>query len=287
MISIENDELRVELKREGAEMTALYDKKTGRQCLWTADPAVWDRHAPVLFPVVGMCKNKQYRYQGKTYPMGQHGFARDRVFSISEQGNTKVVFELRDDEETYQVYPFHFILRVGYQLKGKTLAVTYQVTNTDKGQTMYFSIGGHPGFLYDGALEDQEFRFNSDENLDRLVLNGSAFSRTVKKDYVRGGQPIAITKDIFNHDALVFHNFKFTKIDLVNRKTGSGVEMDLTGFPYVGLWSKPGAPYACIEPWYGLADYEDFEGEISQKDGIMALEPEQTFRSQFTITIIA
>lgn len=285
MITLENEFLKVTAKPEGAELTSLYDKQRTRECLWTADPAIWDRHAPLLFPVVGSCIKKEYRFQGKTYPMGQHGFCRDALFEVEEQTDTKVVFVLRDSEETRKCYPFHWTLKVTYTLEKNQVHTDYYVKNESENAPMYFSIGGHPGLLFDGELKDQEFRFNSKENLDRLLLNMQVgqFSRSIAKDYVKNGEPIAVTEHLFDDDALVFHNFKFTAIDLVNRNTGHGARVHLAGFPYVGLWAVPGAPYACIEPWFGLADYEDFKGELPEKDGIMTLEAQGEFTSRFSI----
>ena len=77
MRTIENDWLRVQVSDHGAELSAVFDKTNGRDVLWTADPAFWDRHAPILFPFVGRVYGNVYRYKGKEYPMGQHGFARD------------------------------------------------------------------------------------------------------------------------------------------------------------------------------------------------------------------
>lgn len=287
-MKMENEYLLVEAKAAGAELTRVYDKELGRECLWTADPAVWNRHAPVLFPVVGSCRNKEYRYKGVTYPLGQHGFARDAVFEVKEESDTKLVFELKDSEATRKVYPFAFTLTITYELSGKTVAVYYNVKNEASEEPMYFSIGGHPGFLYDGKLEDQIFTFDTDENLDRLMLNIKVglFSREIQKDFVKGGEPIAVTPHIFDNDALVFHDFPFTTITLKNKNTGHGVAFELKGFPYVGLWSKPGAPYACIEPWFGLADYEDFFGELPEKAGIQTLKAGETFESCYRFTLI-
>ncbi len=288
MLTLENASLKVTLTQQGAELTSVYDKEQERECLWTADPAWWDRHAPLLFPVVGSCIGKEYRFHGKTYPMPQHGFCRDALFTEEELTDTKVVLVLKSDVKTREVYPFDWTLKVTYTLEGNKVHTDYEVINESKDEPMYFSIGGHPGLLFDGKLEDQEFRFNSDENLDRLLLNMEVgqFSRSIAKDYVVGGAPVAVTEHLFDDDALVFHNFSFTAIDLVNRVTGHGARVHLQGFPYVGLWAKPGAPYACIEPWFGLADYEDFHGELPEKDGIMKLDAEGVFHCRYTIETI-
>ena len=286
MITLENSDLRVTIKETGAEMTSLLDKKRSRQCLWTGDPAFWGRQAPTLFPIVGRCKNNAYRYRGKTYSMGQHGFVRDAVFQVEKQSDTHVSLVYRSNEETLAVYPFAFTLRIQYDLFDDLVATEYQVVNDSEEEPLYFSIGGHPGFLLDGALNDQLLCFSERETLDRVLLAPSGqFSRQVEPAYIKEGKPLQLHDGIFENDALVFHNFRSRTLRLVSSKSGRGVEMNLEGFPYVGIWSvnSPGAPFVCIEPWFGLADYEDFEGELPQKDGILKIEPWEVFHHSFTV----
>lgn len=289
MITLENARLIVTAKEVGAELTRIYDKKHQRECLWSGDPTYWRQHAPNLFPVVGRCKNYEYRYQGKTYHMGQHGFVREAVFEVESQSDRQVVFVYRSNEETRKDYPFEFTFKVTHTLKEDTVETAYTVINESENGPMYFSIGGHPGFMFDGPIEAQVLTFSEKENIDRVLLSPAMqFSREVTKDYVKNGEPIALYEGIFADDALVFHGFKSNKLGLLNPATGRGVEMDLTGFPYVGIWAanKPGCPYACIEPWYGLADYDDFEGELPEKDGIEMLPAKGVFQTAFRMKML-
>ena len=128
-VILENEELRIEINRFGAELTRIYGKKNDTEYLWNADPKYWKRSSPVLFPFVGSLKNKEYRFEGKTYPMGQHGFARDMEFVIDFRSESEAWFSLTSNEETLEKYPFEFVLRVGYQLQEKELKVLWQVEN--------------------------------------------------------------------------------------------------------------------------------------------------------------
>lgn len=284
MIRIENDFFLAELKPEGAELTRLYDKVHAREMLWYADPAVWKRHSPVLFPVVGRCKNYEMRYQGKTYHMPQHGFCQDALFQVESASETHVTFSLSASDETRAIYPFEFTFFVSYHLDGEKLVFSYLIRNEDQEDPMYFSLGGHPGFLYDGPVSDQIIEFSEKETLDRVTLGPTfQFSREVEKDYIKEGAPIHLDEHIYDHDALVFHNFKSKEVAVYNPKTGRGVKVSLAGFPYVGFWSMPGACYTCVEPWFGLADYEDFEGELPEKDGIEKIEKGGEFKASFSV----
>ena len=115
--------------------------------MWNADPAFWNRHAPILFPFVGKVNGGKYRYQGKAYSMGQHGFARDMEFELSGSSAQEVTFVLKDTPETLEKYPFRFELTVTHRLEGRTLQVLWQVKNPSETEPLYFSIGGHPAFL--------------------------------------------------------------------------------------------------------------------------------------------
>lgn len=142
---LKNNFLTVTLSDKGAEIQSVKDVNSGREYMWQADPEIWGRHAPVLFPVVGRLKDDQYTYDGKTYHMGQHGFARDAQFTVEEQDDKHIVFLLTSNEDTKKMYPFDFELRVSYSLVNNLLEEHFTVTNTDT-KEMIFGIGGHPGF---------------------------------------------------------------------------------------------------------------------------------------------
>ena len=110
---LENDTLRVEIESFGAEIKSVKRKADGREYMWCGDPRYWGRTSPVLFPFVGAPKNKEYRYEGRTYPMGQHGFARDMEFTLEAQEEKSIWFVLSSTEETYVKYPFGFRLHIG------------------------------------------------------------------------------------------------------------------------------------------------------------------------------
>lgn len=137
---LENDTLRVEIESFGAEIKSVKRKADGREYMWCGDPKYWGRTSPVLFPFVGAPKNKEYRYEGRTYPMGQHGFARDMEFTLEAQEGKSIWFVLSSTEETYAKYPFRFRLHIGYMLDENEVSVHWKVDNTDE-KPMYFSTG--------------------------------------------------------------------------------------------------------------------------------------------------
>ena len=110
--TIQNSCLTVGVKDAGAELCSIKDA-AGTEYLFDANPAYWGRSAPVLFPFVGSLKEKAFVYEGKTYPMGQHGFARDMTFCLLKQKEDEIWFRLESDAETFAKYPFAFVLDIG------------------------------------------------------------------------------------------------------------------------------------------------------------------------------
>ena len=170
--TIQNNYLTVQVKNAGAELCSIKDK-AGTEYLFDANPAYWGRSAPVLFPFVGSLKNKSFVYEGKSYQMGQHGFARDRDFSLLQKEEASIWFRLTSNEETLAIYPLPFVLDIGYQLEDNSIRVLWNVHNpSDK--SLLFSIGAHPAFLCPpcgGGMDGCYLGFDLPGNLSYRLLN--------------------------------------------------------------------------------------------------------------------
>ncbi|EAK9394261.1 aldose 1-epimerase family protein [Listeria monocytogenes] len=289
MIKLENEVLLVEMKTAGAELTRIFHKDTGLEYLWNADSKFWGRHSPVLFPTVGRLVEDTYLVDGKPYHLGQHGFARDRDFQVIEQTEKSVRFELDADEDSLAVYPYKFKLSIIYTIEKNTVAVSYEVENTDN-KRIYFSIGAHPAFnlpLTDGTtFEDYYLDFGTEENLETLCLEGPYRSGEIKKVVDKPAQYLPLSYDLFKNDALIFEALKQKEMTIKSDKTPHFVKVSFSEFPFVGVWTaKPGTPFLCIEPWYGIADGAGESVELRDKAGIEHLEPEAVFASEYEITV--
>ncbi|HAJ9361094.1 LACX protein [Listeria monocytogenes] len=289
MIKLENEVLLVEMKTAGAELTRIFHKDTGLEYLWNADSKFWGRHSPVLFPTVGRLVEDTYLVDGKPYHLGQHGFARDRDFQVIEQTEKSVRFELDADEDSLAVYPYKFKLSIIYTIEKNTVAVSYEVENTDN-KRIYFSIGAHPAFnlpLTDGTtFEDYYLDFGTEENLETLCLEGPYSSGEIKKVVDKPAQYLPLSYDLFKNDALIFEALKQKEMTIKSDKTPHFVKVSFPEFPFVGVWTaKPGTPFLCIEPWYGIADGAGESVELRDKAGIEHLEPEAVFASEYEITV--
>ena len=289
--TIKNERLSVTIAAHGAELSSIYDKANDRELVWQADPAFWNRHAPVLFQNVGKYYGGHFTYNGTDYPMGQHGFARDTEFEQAASGENFVTYRLCADEESKKVYPFDFVLEITHRLNGNRLTVEWNVKNTDN-KEMYFTIGGHPAFnvnvLPDTDFEDYSLVFKEGtEKLSYVLLDAESGTAIGDKVYELEltDSKYALKKDMFDKDALVFDGGQIEWAALALPDGKPYIALESKGFPNFGIWSKPGAPYVCLEPWCGRCDNKGFEGEISEKPGIIALKAGETFKKSYDIIV--
>lgn len=270
--ALRSGSLTATVKAHGAELCSLKDG--GVEFLWQAGPQ-WPRHAPLLFPIVGRLANDELRHRGKTYRMTQHGFARDSRFAWAERGESRCTLVLDDNETTRELYPFPFRLTAAYALDESGLDLTFTIANTGK-ETLPASIGGHPAFnwpLQPGAAkQDYALTFERAEpspvrRLDAGLLRPAAEPSPVE------GDALALTESLFVDDAIIFdridsHSVRYARGQ--GASTGPWLKMSWRGFRELGVWSKPsGAPFLCIEPWRGHASPAGFQGEFTDKPGLM------------------
>lgn len=259
----------------------------GQDCIDENGRVYWKRHFPVLFPIVGKLKQNKTIINGRTYEMGQHGFARDLEFEPITKLDNFHSYVLRSNQSTIVKYPFNFSLLVTYRTDENKLTTIYKVINEGE-NNMPFGIGGHPAFKIDQKdlfneeyyleFEEDEYKIHFLYLVDGLV--GTEYARNVMIALRR----IPITKDSFNNDAIIMKGLTSHRISL-KKKTGNKtlLTMDFEGFPYLAVWSKPGAPFICIEPWYTTADTIKSTGVFTQKTDMIVLAPKEKFECKYTI----
>lgn len=289
-LAVHNEKIHIEIDTKGAELTSIISEENKIEYLWQADSKVWPRHAPILFPMVGKLKNNETIIEGKTYSMGQHGFARDMEFQLIGKTSDSVSLQLISDEESLQRYPYKFNLLVEYTLIENKIQVTYKIKNIHE-EKMYFSIGAHPGFtcpLYkEEKFEDYYLEFSKKETAEIYEFNNGMFSGE-RKPHLENDSILPITRELFKNDALVYEKLESTKVNLRSRKHQHGIGFDFEGFPYLGIWSRPqgDGDFVCIEPWFGLADFENTDSVFENKKGILSLEKDKCFECKYIIEIL-
>ena len=284
MLKIENDQLIAKIDPLGAELKSLVYKSNHNEIIWQGDEKFWGRSAPILFPFVGKLKGDSYRHGDETYPMKQHGFARDLPFEVMEETKEKITLRLTETAETYKIYPFKFELFVTYFLVGNTLTTSFLVNNTHPAQTLLFSLGGHPAFNLDlMPIDNYQLVFNQPDILERHLLIDGLFSGEISHIPIKNCS-LPLSEDLLSDDALVFKNLRSTSVVFENLETDFSVGFEFNGFQYLGIWKKPEAPFICIEPWSGLADNADFDGPLNEKEGINVLNYGEIFTKSYSIT---
>jgi len=288
-IHLENHLFKVTIKKIGAEICSFKSKQSDLEYIWQGDAKIWGSHAPVLFPIVGGLKKDSYLYEGKEYNLPRHGFIRKNdQLELVNHSDTELVLQLSANETTREVYPFEFIFQIKFQLINHKLLITHRIFNTDQ-KELYFSLGAHPAFncplFAEENYEDYELIFDQEENLKTWNLDEAGQILEEGEPIMHRTHKIALHKELFNQDALIFKSLKSRRVSLAHRVKGEILALGFSNFKSLGLWAKPGAPFVCIEPWLGYADSSDSHQELKEKEGILQLGPQKEFEASYTIEI--
>lgn len=291
MISLSNNEVTLLISEHGAELHSI--KADGQEYLWQADPKFWNRHSPVLFPMVGRVWNNEYRHGGRTYSMGQHGFARDMDFTLVLLNDHEATFRLQSSEETLTRYPFAFCLEVSYVLRGRHIAVVWTVRNTGT-ETMHFQIGAHPAFLYRDFDASTGLRAYLDfgphvRSLTYISPTEKGCTPCEPHTLTIEGGEMEINTSTFACDTYIFDHSQLNAITLKDRQHRPYLMMNFQT-PLVAVWSpsatKPDVPFICLEPWYGRCDRVGYSGELADRDCMNHLLPGRVFCEGYSITLL-
>jgi galactose mutarotase-like enzyme len=261
------------IKADGAELCSL-KSAGGLELLWQAGPA-WPRRAPWLFPIVGRLKDDRLRHQGKAYPMTQHGFARDLRFEWLERTAQSCKLQLSDSEATRVRYPFAFRLTIAYRIDFGSLAASVEIANPGE-EVLPASFGAHPAFNWPltagQAKKSCRLVFPDAEPAPIRRLHGGLMMEQTEPSPVQGAV-LALSEDLFADDAVILDVIKSRSVRYEGEH-GTSIEIAWNGFRELGIWSKPGgAPFLCIEPWRGYASPLHFDGEFTDKPGLMRIAP--------------
>ena len=290
LYTIKNEAMSVSIDTLGAELQSITGAD-GTEYLWYGDADYWRGRATNLFPYVGRMTDGTYIYNGKKYPMGPHGFARNMEFSAQQEGDTCVAFTLTDTAETRECYPFRFAFSVIYALVGAELRITYRVEN--KGDNiMHFGLGGHPGFrlpLEEGkCFEDYRITFAQPCRPSRALLAPSYMMSGVETLYqLENDTTLHLRHDLFDDDAIILRHFDKT-MTLSAGEGSRGVRVHIPQMPCVGIWHtvKKEAPFVCIEPWVSLPSRDGVIEDISQQSDLITLPVGKTYENEWSITLL-
>lgn len=286
-----------EISTHGGELISLRDDAQ-KEYIWNGDPAFWTGRNPILFPIVGNLKENTVRAGDFTCRMNRHGFARNSEFTLEAQTTDSVTLALTENEETLSVYPYPFCLRVTHTLTNGGFETIFSVTNT--GSTLLpFCIGAHTavrcplGSASGEHFKDYVLAFEKPETADALLLTADGLIAAGARDTLpemkseSPWQELSLNYDIFSRiDTVILDGLHSKRVALQNKKTGRGIRLDFSDFPLVAFWTKPGAPYLCMEPWHGMAAWTDETGRLEDKPWCIRLKPGEIRRLRYSFTLL-
>jgi len=289
LIEIKNDYLYIKIDSLGAELKSIQSISDNHEYLWQGSDNSWKRSAPVLFPIIGGLNQDRYLYEGKSYELTSHGFARDREFKILRKNNNEVLFSIEETEQSLKVFPFAFQLIIGYKLERNRLTISYSLLNKNN-KTMLFSIGAHPGFNcpLEKELSYTDYKLVFEQNEHSEKRNKADNVLTGKREkFLIGEKEIPLNYKLFQNGALLFDDLKSNTISLESKKGKRKVLMNFKGFPYFGIWSwgETSADFICLEPWYGIDSTKDDDPEWEKKEGLVSIDAGQTFEASYSLEI--
>ena len=286
LVQIASDRLSAAICPLGAELQWLKDAD-GRDLLWDGDPAFWTGRAPILFPVVGVVRDGVIRVNGRAYPMAKHGFARRRTFALVDQSATAATFRLEADAETLAAYPFRFRLDLRFAIEGAALSIGAELSNP-MDRPLPASFGFHPAFRWplpgSGDRSEHRVMFDQAEAAPNRRIGGDGLLRAAPEPTPVDGRTLALADSLFEDDALIFDRLSSRGLTY-GPPSGPSLRVEFPGMPLLGIWTKPGAGFLCIEPWQGIADPTGYGGEYRDKPGVIEVAPGAT--QVFAIWIVS
>jgi galactose mutarotase-like enzyme len=282
IITLSNDVISAQIKTFGAELCSLKNN-TNRDYIWEGNPTYWGKHSPVLFPIVGTLKNNTFNHNTKEYQLTRHGFARDMEFELVEKTVNSATFSIQSNLASLANYPFQFELQIQYTLVHATLEIAYTVINKDN-IAIPFSIGAHPAFALPGNFENYSLEFEKEEPLEYTLLENDLVSKQTETIATHSNF-VPLTYKLFEKDALIFKKLQSNSLT-IHDKEKPLLKVHFENFPNLGIWTKVGAPFLCIEPWFGYSDTIETNGNFFEKEGIIVLEVNDTFQTKFCIEIL-
>jgi galactose mutarotase-like enzyme len=259
----------------------------GRDLLWPGDPAIWPQISPLLFPVVGWTRDGA-RVAERQYALGLHGFAARKIFHVERATSDHLRLTLRDDEETRAIYPFSFRFAAEYRLTAAALEMTLEVIN-DGDQSMPYACGLHPGFRWpfaDGERGQHRVVFEKPEQPEVPVLAPGGLVSGRKRPIPMKDGVLKLTDELFAADALCFLDPASRSLRFED-ENGAAITLSLGEFTRAALWTRPGAPFLCLEAWTGYSDPEGFAGDLFEKPGMLVLAPGQAARHGAAYSFVA
>ncbi len=283
-VTLKNKGASAKIISKGAELKSLIIG--GRELMWRADPKYWGKTSPLLFPLIGTLKDGKTVINGKEYEITKHGFARDLEFSVDKISEERADFNLEQSDYTKAMFPFDFKLTMRYELEEDGIKAAYVIKN-NSAEKMPFCVGAHPAFALDGNIEDYRLEFPEEETAAVPLYNVGTgiFEDNNRTELIKSGKTLKLSHEMFYKDVCYFDKIVSRTVSLLD-KENKGVKVDFPDFTTLGVWQSKDAPFICLEPWRGSADFDTDSGVFSEKRGITVIPSGETYSYTYFIKSI-
>ncbi|PYJ09485.1 MAG: hypothetical protein DMF06_09760 [Verrucomicrobia bacterium] len=240
----------------------------------------WANHATVMGYYLHRIKDERTLYRGHEMRGGTHSFLRTKVWHFDESRREgELTYRITPDDFSPTEYPLKVLLHLTYRFDGSRISVSFQFRNDEPELTAHVGFGLHPGFA---ATSFDSFRFEMPAGLYRRHFSPTNYLSGETEDiqFTGGEMPFAKEKlpGSYILELVDVPNRPFTFTDPPSGRT---VAIDLTGVPYLTLWSD-GGPFLCVEPCWGLTDHHK-QRAFENKEGIQEIPAGEELAASFSI----
>ena len=288
----EENGLRIVVSRLGAELISLARINEAGQ--WrgflyrdndlSTPSQGWANHATVMGYYLHRLKNGRSLYRGHEIKGGNHGFLRSKTWRFAafsrEGGGASLKYRITPEDFSPVEYPLKVSLDLTYKIELSTLSVLFEFQNHEPELTAHVAFGLHPGFA---ATSFESFHLQVPRGFYRRYFSpGNYLSGQTRDIEFAGGEMPFPRSELPGSIILELVDVPRPRFSYVDPPSGRWVTLDLTGVPYVTLWSD-GGPFVCIEPCWGLTDSHE-QRAFEDKLGIQRISPRGELRASFSVT---
>ena len=291
VLTDEENGLRIVVSRFGAELISLARINEAGQWIGFLNRdndlsmpyQGWGNHATVMGYYLHRLKDGRSMYRGREIKGGNHGFLRSKTWRFAgfscEGSGASLKYRIIPEDFSPVEYPLSVGLDLTYKVESNTLSVLFDFQNHEPERVAHVSFGLHPGFT---ATSFESFHLQMPKGLYRRYFSpGNYLSGETRDIEFRGGEMPFSKKELPGSIILELLDVRRRNFSYVDPPSGRWVTLDLTGVPYVTLWSD-GGPFLCVEPCWGLTDHNE-QRAFEDKQGIQTISPGGALRVSFSM----
>jgi galactose mutarotase-like enzyme len=228
----------------------------------------WANHATVMGYYLHRIKNERTLYRGREIRGGTHSFLRGKVWHrVESDCEAELSYRITPEDFSATEYPLKVSLDLTYRIESGAVSVSFRFQNHEPELTAHLEFGLHPGFA---ATSFNSFHFEMPAGLYRRHFSPDNYLSGETEDIQFAGGEMPFER------AKLPGSYILELVDVPDRSftfsdppSGRTVAIDLTGVPYLTLWSD-GGPFLCVEPCWGLTDHHE-QRAFENKEGIQQI----------------